>query len=230
MNHPLSYVVVSTPRSATAYTARVLSRLGFRCGHEKYFLPFRVEAGHMKYGLLGDASWLAMPFIGGLAPGTLVLHQLRDPVRTINSINSGARYFGRPPDRLPDNNRSPYRYFIAKHTQGWHWPDTEAERGAHFWSEWHRRIETEVERRGDLLYFQYRVESLDARLLNLIAGLICRARGEGRGPGRDKASSALASVSRKHNHRSEVLESVNWDTLPDAARDMAIKYGYGRNA
>lgn len=229
MNHPLSYIVVSTPRSATAYTARVLSRLGFRCGHERYFLPFRVEAGHLKYNILGDASWLAVPFIGGLAPGTLVLHQLRDPVRTINSINSGARYFGRPPDQLPNNNRSPYRYFIAKHTQGWHWPDTEAERGAHFWSEWHRRIETEVKNRGDLQYFQYKVENLDARLLNLIAGLICRTRGEGREPGRDKASSVLASTSKAHNHRSEVLESITWDTLPDATRDTAIKYGYRRD-
>ena len=73
------------------------------------------------------------------------------------------------------------------------------------------------------------MENLDAKLLNLITGLICRARGDGISAGRDKASEALASMSKMHNHRSEVLETITWDTLPDDTRDMAIKYGYRRN-
>jgi len=214
---PISYVVASTPRSGTGYIAQTLSRLGLRCGHEGCFRPDG-QSYWQREGAMGDASWLAVPFIDRLPPGTVVLHQTRDPVKAINSINSGARYFREWPQTREDYLGSdPYRRFIIDHTSGWTWPDGEAGRGAHFWHNWHRWIEGAARRRGDLRYFRYRLEDLDAELLGRIRGLILDEEG---------VPEEVPDVPGDYNHRDAVRDSISREALPDGAAELAGRYGY----
>lgn len=221
---PISYVVASTPRSATGYISRVLNLLGLKCGHEAIFTT-NTESVRMfhHWGIFGDASWMAVPLIHSLPPNTLVLHQIRDPVKSMNSINSGNRYFRGGFGRSGIQGPGPYCKFIAQCTQGWVWPEDEVGRGAHFWHNWHRWIEFEARRRDDLRYFRYRIEDLDEGLLVRIANLIAPSSGPNPYP---DLGAAVESVPTNHNHQGEVLEVVSWDTLPPPAKEMAIRYGY----
>lgn len=217
VTEPISYVVVSTPRSGTGYIAQALSRLGLCCGHESCFRPDG-QSYWQRAGSVGDASWLAVPFIDRLPPGTVVLHQTRDPVRAINSINSGARYFREWPQTREDYLASdPYRRFILDHTGSWTWPDGETERGAHFWHNWHRWIEAAAARRDDLRYLRYRLEDLDEELLGRVRGLIL---------GEAPIPEAIPDVPRDYNHRDAVRESVSRGGLPAGAAELAERYGY----
>ena len=85
---PIKYVVVSSPRSGTGYTAEVLNRLGLNCGHETWFFPGRTL--YQKHGekFWGDSSWLAVPFLVKMPMGTLILHQLRNPIKTLDSMSA----------------------------------------------------------------------------------------------------------------------------------------------
>src|SRR5437870_668008 len=85
MSHrPIPFVVASTPRSGTGYIAQLLSALGVACGHEKYFNK-KSQTYHVQT-LEGCSSWLSVPFLDRLPVQTVVLHQIRDPVRTINAL------------------------------------------------------------------------------------------------------------------------------------------------
>ena len=83
----LSYVVVSTPRSGTGWAHAVYTAMGLRCGHEAHF-----HYGKQQWACVsmpevwGDSSWMAAPFIPELPPGTVVLHQVRNPVASVASM------------------------------------------------------------------------------------------------------------------------------------------------
>lgn len=166
---PIKYVVVSPPRSGTGYTAEVFSRLGLNCGHEKAFFPGRyVYQGVAK--LWGDASWLAVPFLNKMPPGTLVLHQLRDPIKTLDSMSARRQLRGnnKPGGKGP---RGEYTKFLNVHFDNWESDESQHERLARFWAEWHLKIE-EQENNPNLRYFRYKIEDMNEELLLSIASLI----------------------------------------------------------
>jgi hypothetical protein len=94
---PRKFVVTGCARSATTYTAELLSAAGIPCGHEYIFDPWLIATpGEDPFvespELRGDAAWEAVGFFGVLPQGTVVLHQVREPVNVVRSL-LGVRLF-----------------------------------------------------------------------------------------------------------------------------------------
>ena len=142
---PLRFLIASTPRSGTGYIKRLLCDLGVPCTHERYFTcssqRYLTESNH------GESSWLAVPYLERLPPSTLVFHQVRNPVTTINSLKLTHPYQSEGRD-MP---------FLREHFKpSSHDPEIE------FWHEWHRRIEP-------FATLRYRVEEIPIReILSMI--------------------------------------------------------------
>lgn len=74
------FVISGSGRAGTGYIAAVLGAAGIVCGHEAWFNP----QGEQTSGLVGDASWCAVPDLGGYQG--IVWHQTRHPLRVIASL------------------------------------------------------------------------------------------------------------------------------------------------
>lgn len=88
----IDYAVAGTGRSGTLWTARILTALGGRCGHEQVFnfdrsgTLRRLETTTFK----GDSSLAVGAYLDDIG-ATPVLHVLRDPLDVVNSwYGSGA--------------------------------------------------------------------------------------------------------------------------------------------
>ncbi len=167
---PIKYVVVSSPRSGTGYTAEVLSRLGLNCGHEKAFFPGRYVYSHPEENLWGDSSWLAAPFLVKMPTGTLVLHQLRNPIKTLDSM-SGRRQLRGNTQPGGQGPRGEYTKFLNAHFANWESNESQHVRLARFWVEWNLKIEQQKDN-PNLRYFRFRLEDLCESLLLHIVDLI----------------------------------------------------------
>ncbi len=211
----IKYVVVATPRSATGWTSQVLCAMGLKCGHEKCFTHDK-QVYEGKLGVdytWGDSSWLAVPFIDDLPPGTTILHQVRNPCATIASL-VGLGHFGHW-DRALDE----YHIFMRQHVM---LPDglNTIQRAAWFWYLWHVKIEEAGRRRGWPWYVRYRVETP-----NIPA--IYHQEITGHQPTKDQLRKA-SEVPTDYNHkRGRSKPDVTMDVLPTRVADLALRYGYG---
>jgi hypothetical protein len=186
-----NFVVTGCARSGTGYTATLLSTLGVPCTHEALFSPYTQHFdGFPEPG--GDSSWLAVPFLGELPPGTVVLHQVRRPDAVVSSLlgirffaDDGtkasrdwrsrlqvarARGFGELAARLMTSDgrararrrRSDFVGFLRTHCPEIFAEPDELTRAARYWVEWNGLAARAAER-DDLVYLRYRLEDLDAR-------------------------------------------------------------------
>lgn len=220
------YLVVATPRSGTAYTARVLSRLGLDCGHERHLglapqLPAFLEAA----GTLGESSWLAVPFVDQMPADVRVLHQVRNPLKVIRSMLE-LQFFDL--DAAGQSRRvGARRAFTELALQ--HCPQvlaykTELERTAWFYYHWNHRIEAHSAQREIL---RVRLEDFDAQRLGELLRFI------GVDPARwteAQLTAELAAIPRDTNTKTDekvtVLEAVTWAALPREVCELARTYGY----
>jgi hypothetical protein len=171
------FVVTGCARSGTLFIAQALSGLGHPCDHEVLFNPDTKRVPD--FGAAeGDVSWLAAPFISDLPAGTVLLHQVRDPLATVRSL-VGMRVFQTKPHPLmqlryrlqhhrvrfarPIANPRFVR-FAADHCPEAFEPDDETSRAAAYWVRWNCMIEDAADR-AHLTYRRYRVEDLDDDLL-----------------------------------------------------------------
>ncbi|MGH8681300.1 MAG: hypothetical protein ACREVS_16415 [Burkholderiales bacterium] len=165
--------------------------------------------------LPGESSWLGAPFLKALPKGTIVLHQVREPVAVIRSFLR-VRFFDEP---------SAYLRFaearLPKLAQG-----DRVERCMRYWLEWNRLAERGAGLKG-LGYFRYRLEDFDAALLERILAMI-RYRCEP-----ERVERAIAERPRDYNSRGDkgADSDVTWGTLPrgelrDALAELASRYGY----
>ncbi len=216
----LSYVVVSTPRSATGWASQVLTAMGLQCGHETYYNLHLQQPENKNEGIWGDSSWLAVPFIKYLPSGTIVLHQIRNPWDTIASL-VGLGWFG-PADEL-DPGEDGYLGFAIAFAQG-HMPylgsdmDQHVNRAAAFWMVWHMMIELYAKARSDLTYVRYQVES------PCVAATMYRAV-----TGNDPCTGSIARVEgidRKYNTGHYDKPVVSPRKLGPHVVELANRYGY----
>ena len=240
----IRYLVASFPRSGTKYIAKVLTELGQNCGHEKHFTSSMGGSGtvYLDNGpdVWGDASWMATPLVSKLPSGTVVFHQLRDPIKVLNSNlpPGGDSYFrtwdenaGLKSDPLY-NKPIPYKRYIWESTQDWVWPGgvaegtespEEIERLIHFWVNWNLWIEFSAMRRSDLVYVRYKLEDLDANLLHNIGSVIQ----PGVVPPRlQHCQEVLNKVPTTLNRHRTPNERITYEMLPPAAKLLMYRYGY----
>jgi hypothetical protein len=210
MGH-LAYVVVSTPRSATLYTARLLTALGLACGHEAYFTPKGQSFFDELHGSFGDSSWLAAPFLMSLPQETVIFHQIRDPVNTINSMIYTKHL------SLTELKENPYVSFLRLHAGFANLSLSEEELACEFWCTWHQLIEKGCEGRRHL---RYKIEDMSSELLRELVSFI---------PAKVSFNNiihALARVPEDCNTRGRPSGLITGDTLPLAVSELAAKYGY----
>lgn len=230
------FVVTGCARSGTLFMAEALSRLGHPCGHEVLFTP-ETTAMPAFGDAQGDVSWLAAPFLADLPAGTVVFHQLRDPLATLRSI-VGVRMFQTKPHPLmqvryrlqyyrirvarPITNARFVR-FAARHCPGvFDLPD-QVSRGAFYWVRWNRMIEAAASR-SDLVYRRYRVEELDDELLLELDHTL----------GGSASPAEVAAVRHElgtSTHRARQVDALTLDAVADVATRDALaelgqEYGY----
>ena len=210
-------------------------------------------------GWEGDSSWLAVPFLGQLPPGTVVIHVVREPSAVIRSLVA-TRFFTESTSRLhndlfmamevlrasgvrgfvrrldPRRGRRLRRDFVAfrraLHCAGAFEEPTDSARAARYWIEWNDRVAGVAG--GALPYERVRIEELDASRAKQLLERMDRAVEP------DAVDRALAAVSATANRRSDaraldqLSAKVNSD-LADAAivqklREAAVRFGYEPSA
>lgn len=222
------FVITGIGRSATKYTSDLLTAAGLQTSWEK---TFKVNRRDPRDAGVAESSWLAAPFLTELPEGTVVLHQIRDPLKWLQSwMRSTVRWPGQ------------HLQFINEHSRIFRWDRmSRPQADMLVWVRWHRMIEAQVET-GKFPYLRYRVEDLDQGKVLEIANLI------GATLDHDQLAKALKHVSRRTNtstgprlpgraRRAEAPQAepalpLTWAELPagpelDAFKQLAETYGYG---
>ena len=224
---PIKYVVVSPPRSGTGYTAAALNRVGLNCGHETWFCPGRTVYQKSGEEFWGDSSWMAAPFLVKLPTGTLVLHQLRDPIKTLDSMSARRQLRGNTQPR-GHGPRGEYTKFLNVHFDNWESDESQHERLSRFWVEWNLKIEQQ-ERNPNLRYFRFKLEDMDEDLLLHITSLIGAPT-----PTADQLQSALYTNTSTNHRLGQANRIVPWaeeflhtdNEAAERVRSLSDRYGY----
>jgi hypothetical protein len=216
--------------------AEALRALGHACGHEVLFTPATTSIPDFGTAQ-GDVSWLAAPFLTALPAGTVVLHQVRDPLATIRSM-LGVRMFQTKPHPLmqaryrlqyyrvrfarPITNARFVRFADAHCPGLFDLPD-EYSRAASYWVRWNRMIE-QARHAEHLRYERYRVEDLDDQRLADLDRLL----------GGDATAERVAEVRGAlgtATHRARQVAALELEDVPDAGTraalaELRLDYGY----
>lgn len=231
------FVVTGCARSGTLFMAEALSRLGHPCGHEVLFTPDTTAVPD--FGAAdGDVSWLAAPFVDRLPAGSVVLHQVREPLATVRSLVGMRVFQTRPHPGMDLRYRLQHLHirfarpivnprfvrFAAEHCPEAFEPDDEPSRAATYWTRWNQLIATRAGTRDDLVYRRYRVEDLDDDLLVELDGLL------GGDATADRAAAVRAELGTS-THRTRQVDAVALDDLATpsvraALREAAADFGY----
>jgi len=195
----------------------LLTRRGAGCGHEILFEVERLAHDvppEWPADVWGESSWLAAPFLETLAPGTVVLHQVRHPLAVVRSF-ARQNFFGR---------RHAWRTFAVRHCPEFaeHPPLAAC---FLYWLRWNELVQR-AEALPGLRYFRYRVEDLDDVLPRVLEEIGCA-------PSAERISAELESLSRSHNTAGDRSKDhrVGWGDFSehpsmDALLELAHGYGY----
>lgn len=226
------FIVTGCSRSGTNYMSSLLSALGLACGHERVFNIFPVIQLRPPFDFMalfadkdGDSSFLAVPYVKALPPGSLVLHQVRHPVHVIRS-HMGIRYLA--PDYQPSmylaDNHPDFLDVIRRHCPEIFADEDELRRTMRYWVLWNKMAQ-EASAAPNVRYLRYRVEGLDLPLLERILELLRVDISE------ETVAQVLATISRSTNARLRD-DAVSWGSLPEGRlksdiAQLAADYGYG---
>ena len=247
------FVVTGCARSATTYTAQLLSAAGTTCTHEAVFGPR--TAGFRGWGpAQGDSSWLAVPFLQELPGETVVVHQVREPLGAIDALvrfqlfstsGSGIRRDARaltrylrgggvralvkaidPRRRLGRGLRlrGDFVAFLRQHCPEAFLEPNDVARAARHWITWNDRIERTATAAG-LRYLQVQVERLGAETLSSVVVTL------GGNSDGTVIRAALATVAKDANRQpggpsSPITRHDLGDTLASELESAARRYGY----
>ncbi len=210
MSHRL-FVASGLPHAGLDRLAQVLTALGAPCGHEDIFHTAAFERGGTLFWPpthAGDASWYAAPVLAKLPSKSVVLHQVSDPLATIEGLLR---------DRFFEED-TPARAFVQDFI-----PETRkggpVVQCMRFWLHWNRMIETAADF-DDLTYRRLRREDFDATRASETVALLGLLRNRSTA---QEVLDGLPAVPCSERPR------LNWSDLPtgrlrldleDAARDF----------
>jgi hypothetical protein len=230
------FVVTSCARSGTLFMANALARLGHACEHEGRFTPSTTSVPDFGRAQ-GDVSWLAAPFLADLPSGTVVVHQIREPLATIRSLVGVRMFQTRPHPLMQLRYRLQYYHvrfarpitnarfirFAEHHCPGVFDLTDEPSRAAYYWVFWHRMIASAADR-ADVTYERLRMEDLDAERLahldHLLGGRATVA----------EAAEVRADLGGS-THRARQVDTLTLDDIGDeptrrALVELAGDFGY----
>lgn len=239
----IRYVVASLPRSGTKYISKVLSALGLCCGHERNFVTrcatlIKPDFDHN----WGDASWMAVPYLHSLPSGTIVFHQIRNPIDVLNSnLPTGGDSFFRTWNSNAGLESDPlygkplaYKRFVWDNTRDWVWPEgqgdepespEEIQRLIHWWMNWNIWIEYATLQRSDMQYIRYRLEDVTEENWTLLRD-IAKVIDPENTKEEEEVREALRCVSHTTNRHRTPNTRITIDMLPPAAKLLMYRYGY----
>ncbi len=128
-------VFTGTGRSGTKSSAQLFTKLGFKTTHQEVYSG---EGPKLHPERTGDSSGLAAPFVTKIHHETLVIHQVRDPMKTIKSLLRN--------NHVPQNPYNPKRPWDGKQIYAFFCPrlqevETKFERACVLWTDWNQRVE-----------------------------------------------------------------------------------------
>lgn len=202
-------LITGTGRSGTFFVHRLFQSLGLKATHEIVYGPGVHSSWPEDVKL--EASWLAVPRLNRLPEGTLVLHQVRNPVLVGRSFLG--RDFFKPGDR-----QTPYMRFVSEHEPSVYQLKDPRIRFMRYYLTWNRAVEKHAG-------FRYRVEDLDHQLIEHILGELGLERSH------EEIANALSQTSKKLNSGPKGGPSFGWNQLPVVREShdflrLAQKYGY----
>lgn len=198
-----AFVIVSTGRAGSKYTATLLTAAGVPCGHERFFTP----SGYRRWPrwqYRGDSSWLAVPYLERWsAARPVVVHQTRHPLAVIRSL-VGIGFFG--------GEETPFKRFAWAHLP----PSGDPTRDAMRWYvEWNRRCEA-------LADVTYPAESVHDHLDSIARTIGVRL---------STSADELRRAPPTHGQNARARADLTMAELPagsdkDAVIQIARRYGY----
>ena len=201
-------------RSGLRFTSQSLNALGAPCGHEDVLSLESFERSGTLFWpsrLAGDASWLAAPVLGKLPERSVIFHQVRHPLSTVQGLyNSG--FFQKPSAR-----RSFVQDFLPETKLGG--PLVKCMR---FWLEWNRMTEGAADY-DDMTYHRFLAEEFEGDRVSEMVALL--------GLVRDRSTVQRVLSSTPGKARSRPESAADWDRLPagnlrDEMMAVASRYGY----
>jgi len=199
------FVITGTGRSGTKYAHKLFSRMGIACAHQGIYQA----AGIKPWGkYIGDSSGLAAPHVGELPSTTLVIHQVRNPWRTIRSLVH-ARH-------VPGQSGTPGTLVYERHTN---LPETDDLflRAAHLWVQWNTLVEKQM--RGKSNYLFHRVEDYSDETLTHICELIGH-------PYTEDMASVFVKIAKNEGSVHPKGPLPDLEAMPDEFWSMCDRYGY----
>ena len=157
--NPTSFVIAALPRSGTVYTVSLYKELDLCCHHERlfnsqkqvYYARCRREN---EGGPFGDVSWMAVPFLEQMDPGTLILHQTRDHISVLNSLYGWEDEGFRGGPCNEEQADHPSGRFVREHCPDIFKYESDYVRILEFYLDWYARIEKHSVLTYDVLQLQ----------------------------------------------------------------------------
>ncbi len=207
------FVTTGCAHAELELTAKVFSALDVPCGHEEIFHTAAFERGGTLFWpqtAAGDASWYAAPVLNKLPESSVVMHQVRDPLSTIQDLLA-SRFFER---------ETQSRYFAEDFIPQL-MDDPPLVGCMRYWLEWNRMIENGSQG-GDLIYRRFRVEDFDGHCAAEQLALVGLQRDAGK---------ARRAIETQGGTRLRCQVTLTWNDLPDIPltaelKGMAERYGY----
>jgi len=201
-------LVAGTGRSGTAYIHQLFDALGVDSSHEGIYGPRGPE--RWPADRLVESSWLSVPYLGDLPTQTVVVHQVRNPIKV------GRSFLGRTFFKRKDA-ATPYSRFVREHEPSVFEAKDARHRFIRYYVAWNLRVERHAA-------FRYAVEDVDEDLVERLLALLGIERP------RSEIQAALDVTSRTANTGPSGLP-FEWHELPvvRASHDflrLAQRYGY----
>ena len=211
------FVLTGCARSGLRFTSKSLTALGAPCGHEDVLsLKSFQRSGTLFWPsrLAGDASWLAAPVLGKLPERSVIFHQVRHPLATVQGLYSSGFF------QQPSARRSFVQDFLPETKLG-----GPLVRCMRFWLEWNRMVEAAGDY-DDLIYQRFLAEEFEGDRVSEIVALL--------GLVRDRATVQRVLASTPGEDQVLDVHGADWDRLPagnlrDELMAAASRYGYGES-
>lgn len=129
----LKYLITGTGRCGTKSVGTVFCYAGLPCGHEHYFkwgggMP-DLDDGRF----VAESSWLAAPFLDQLPSDITIIHVVRDPIDTIQSLHK-LNIWG-------NIGHAGYNLFVRRKLPSMDNYESLVDKTFHFYVEWNKMIE-----------------------------------------------------------------------------------------